>query len=110
MTSTSAVRFLEPAIRSINSATGHGTLLRFDHIREFTTDPVRGPIRICTEVKKHVAESLSNMQRSRIREKLLNNLGGCYRVVTFCPDFYSGHTGHMKTLVYLLEGLVWGLD
>ncbi len=29
-------------IRISNNATGHGTLLGFDHIREFTTDPVRG--------------------------------------------------------------------
>lgn len=29
-------------IRISNSATGHGTVLGFDHIREFTTDPVRG--------------------------------------------------------------------
>jgi hypothetical protein len=29
-------------VRISNSATGHGTVLGFDHIREFTTDPVRG--------------------------------------------------------------------
>jgi hypothetical protein len=29
-------------IRISNTATDHGTLLGFDHIREFTTDPVRG--------------------------------------------------------------------
>jgi hypothetical protein len=46
------------------------------------------------------------MQRSIIRKKLLNNLGGSYRVITICTDFYSGHTGDMKTLVYLLDGLV----
>ena len=28
-------------IRISNTSTGHGTLLGFDHIREFTTDPVR---------------------------------------------------------------------
>ncbi|WP_321476623.1 hypothetical protein [uncultured Paludibaculum sp.] len=29
-------------IRISNGATGHGTVLGYDHIREFTTDPVRG--------------------------------------------------------------------
>lgn len=29
-------------VRISNSATGHGTVLGFDHIREFTTDTVRG--------------------------------------------------------------------
>src|ERR1035441_8991004 len=29
-------------IRISNSMTGHGTFLGFDHIREFSTDPVRG--------------------------------------------------------------------
>src|SRR5437899_9198832 len=34
--------FEKDGIRISNTATGHGTLLGFDHIREFTTDPVRG--------------------------------------------------------------------
>ena len=34
--------FEKDGIRISNTATGHGTLLGFDHIREFTTDPVLG--------------------------------------------------------------------
>ena len=34
--------FEKDGIRISNTATGHGTVLGFDHIREFTTDPVRG--------------------------------------------------------------------
>jgi hypothetical protein len=34
--------FEKDGVRISNNATGHGTVLGFDHIREFATDPVRG--------------------------------------------------------------------
>jgi hypothetical protein len=34
--------FEKNGVRISNNATGHGTVLGFDHIREFATDPVRG--------------------------------------------------------------------
>ena len=34
--------FEKNGLRISNNATGHGTVLGFDHIREFATDPVRG--------------------------------------------------------------------
>ena len=34
--------FEKDGVRISNNATGHGTDLGFDHIREFATDPVRG--------------------------------------------------------------------
>jgi len=34
--------FEKNGVRISNNATGHGTVLGFDHIREFATEPVRG--------------------------------------------------------------------